>query len=220
MNSLNEKEHLACRRQKAYGASYRIAKYGVLNPLMSAELKSFMINVYCRSQLRYGIENCRLNKKDYISLQTVEARILKSSLRLSKFSATRILLNALKVEPIEWTIKKRKLNFFTELANNSLTRRILEHQLRNHKNLTAKNFIMELIDITRYYRSLDDINNMISKANMQIASINNEIKRSQRDITSLAVRNLLRRNNERNRELLRSILSYKIEKGKGKGRKD
>jgi hypothetical protein len=79
----------------------------------------------------YGIENTFMREKDYLSLDKLESKIIKTSLQLSKYHSSTLLKLALKIKPIETIITVRILKFMVELMNNELCRniRLISNQL-------------------------------------------------------------------------------------------
>ena len=129
-------------------AAYKLNKLGLNTNILTTELKSFLINVYCRSALQYGIENSFLNEGDYRELVTVESNIIKRALALTKYHSTTLIINALDTMPLVTTIKIRKLTFIKQLLMNRATRKIVQFQLEHRDTLANKSFIRELVKIT------------------------------------------------------------------------
>lgn len=108
---LDNQLHLKAKKAAAMAASYKLAKHGLLNKEMSADLKAFLIRTFCRSRMTYGLENVFLTKKDIGDLKVVEGKIIKRALMLSKFTSTSTIQQALKLGETDDLIKLQKLIF-------------------------------------------------------------------------------------------------------------
>ena len=109
------------RKFAALNASYGLSSLRLDSRAMPIDLKIKLITIYCRPALLYGVAGCKLTESDVNELQSVEARILKKSLGLSKFCKTQLLLSALRIRLMEDIIKERKLSFLLQLFDNELT---------------------------------------------------------------------------------------------------
>jgi hypothetical protein len=90
------------------------------------KMKGLLYNSIGRSKLTYGIENINLSPHSLKKLATFEGNILEKANGLSTRSKTTALCYAMGLSPLTAFIIKRKLTFFIQLSNNSLTRRILD----------------------------------------------------------------------------------------------
>ena len=147
--NFNCSQHIKHIKTVALAASYKLSSLGINTTIITAELKSFLINVYCRTALQYGIENSFLNEKDYKELTSMESKIIKRSLNLTKYHSTTLIINALDIKTFDYAIKIRKLSFMQQLLANEFTRRIVNKQLENPSKLANKSLIRELVKITK-----------------------------------------------------------------------
>ena len=89
---------------------------------------------------------CKLTESDVNELQSVEAKILKKSLGLSKYCKTQLLLSALRIKSMEDIIKERKLSFLLQLFDNELTSRVISSLIDNFHTLNKESFIVEMVN--------------------------------------------------------------------------
>ena len=134
------------RKFATFNASHELATLGLDSNSMPVDLKLKLITIYCRPALLYGVADCKLSEQDVNELQSIEARILKKSLGLSKYCKTQPLLDALKVRSIEDTIKERKTSFLLQLMNNELTLSIINAQIKNYNILDKNSFTHKMVN--------------------------------------------------------------------------
>jgi hypothetical protein len=215
-NNLNCNDHIKSRKATAIAAAYKLNALGINSNILNAELKSFLINVYCRSSLQYGIENSYLNESDYKEMTSIEARIIKRALGLSKYHSTTMIINALKTQPIVTMIKTRKLAFVKQLWLNPLTRRILNQQLDKLNELATKSFVRELIRIMNVnIHTLKDEH--ILKISQETAKkMKAEAETAKGTKEAVAIRYLLDHRTKQNDELVRKLTHWSDKPNKSK----
>jgi hypothetical protein len=201
-------EHVKKRKISAIAAAYRLNTLGLNTNILSTELKSFLLNVYCRSSMQYGVENTYLTEKAYNEYTTVEANIIKRALGLSKYHSTTMIMNALDQAPTAASIKIRKLSFTKQLCQNKITYRILGQQFDEVAKLATKSHIRELVRLTE--TNIHDLNikNITSVFNRKVKEIKNEIERAKGTKEAIAIRYLLSHRNKYNDDLLRKLTHW------------
>lgn len=211
-SNLNGDEHIKKRKVMAIAASYRLNTLGLNTNILSAELKSFLVGVYCRSSLQYGIENTYLTGRAYNELESVEARIIKRALGLSKYHSTSMIINALDLTPTVETIKIRKLSYTKQLLRNNLTRRLLGIQLEQRADLATKSYIRELVNLTGaniFSMNLQTIGGICYR---KIKEIKSAVERLKGSRDAIAIRYLLTHRNKENDDLLRKLTHWSTKK--------
>lgn len=192
----------------AMAAAYKLNALGLNTSIVTPEVKSFLLNVYCRSALQYGIENSYLNEGEYKEISSMEGRIIKRSLALTKYHSTSMLVNALDIEPLVSVIKTRKLAFVKQLMMNRVTRRILSVQLGNLKLLANKSFIRELVKILGVNIYTLNMDNIVKTCNARIRKFKEETNNLKSSDDAKAVRYLLEHRNSQNDALLRKLTHW------------
>ena len=140
-------------------------------------------------------------------LATLEGKIIKRALSLSKYSSTSAILDALNLGDTVDHLKTLKLSFFIRLLNNSLTRNILSNQLDNPKSLPAKSLLSETMDIlgVKHRRDLNlDMLKIMSKTKLDLMTL--QKKELHSNEKSVNIRYLLKNRSKQNEEILINIL--------------
>ena len=116
---------------------------------MTAELKKFLIEVYSKSTLTYGLENTFMYSKDYKDLDSLESRIMKNAIGLNKYHSTTLLNAALNITPISHKIKTLKLKFLIRLSKYPLTKAIIEELNANKSQIHHQSILKETSPIMK-----------------------------------------------------------------------
>ena len=201
-------EHIKQKKMAAMAAAYKLNSLGINSVVVSPEIKGFLINVYCRSALQYGIENSFLNEGEYKEIASMEGRIIKRALALTKYHSTSMIINSLDIEPLTETIKMRKASFVKQLMGNRVTRKILNMQLGNLKLLANKSLIREIVKITKTNIYDLHMGNIGKICQHYINKTKNEIATAKATKEAVAVRYLLEHRNMQNDELLRKLTHW------------
>jgi hypothetical protein len=120
-------DHVKTRKKLAIISSVGLNKYGYNNKLMNPMLKSSLYKCYSRSVLLYGMENVILRKNEIKQLQTIEAKMVKRSLKISYRTRNTKILHALNIEPIEIRDIYLKCKFFIRLVQNDYTKSLINN---------------------------------------------------------------------------------------------
>ncbi len=177
-DKLKSHDHINNRITKCRNSSFALNKLGFSTYKMKYGIKTFLYNTYCRATLKYGIENTHFNQTQLKLLQTQEGIILKRALMLSKYSSTTKLFKALEIEPITSIIKSHKLKFILRLAENQLTKRLLDNQCKDYDHLHKESLVKDVI--VNYLTEPGDITNsdqLINKIKDELSEIkSNELE--------------------------------------------
>ena len=207
--SLDSKEHIRTRKLAATVASYQLKKIGFHSDDMSPELKVMLRNTYCRSKMNYAIENTFLNAKDYGDMNTIECKILKSSLGLNRNHSNTLLNNALQITPLERQIKTRKLKFTLELLKNQVTTLVIEDYIRNTKRIPKKSLISEVLTICEIKEQIMDTTRLKTALHSKIKELELETHVEITSETALTLGYLFKqRCYNRNKEMLSRLLHW------------
>jgi hypothetical protein len=206
--NLNNSEHLKQRKMIAIAAAYKLNSLGLNSNIVSAELKSFLLNVYCSTSLQYGIENSYMSETEYKEIESIEGRIIKRALGLTKYHSTSMIMNALDSNPAVSSIKIRKLSFQKQLTDNPITYKILAYQLNHAASLATKSFVRELVKITRVNIHDFNIRSINKICKNKIKNLKAEREREKSSKEAVAIRYLLDHRSEKNDDLLRRLTHW------------
>ena len=206
--NLNNSEHLKQRKITTMTAAHKLNMLGLNTNVLTAELKSFLVNVYCRSALQYGIENSYLNEGDYREIVSLEARVIKRALALTKYHSTTLIINALDTVPLVTTIKMRKLNFVKQLVMNRLTNEIIQYQLGHKEKLATKSFLREIVRITGKNIYTLNAENIVKTCRVEVNKLKRVTEQEKSSKESKAIRYLLDHRSSGNDELLRTLTHW------------
>jgi hypothetical protein len=186
--TLSNKEHIKNRKLAMIVSTDRLKKIGLNSHKMTLELKKFLIDVYGKSTLLYGIENTYLFNKDYNELNSLESRIMKNAVGLNKYHSTTLLNDALDIRPIAETVKTSKLKFIARLTKNQTTAEVLESLGRNKSQVSKQSIVYE-------------INNLLDKNNSNWVEAEELRKCCENKITELEEKT----NENQNSDIARSV---------------
>lgn len=155
----------------------------------------------------YGLENLSLTKKDISDLKILEGKIIKRALSLTKYASTTAIQQALGLGETDNLIATQKLKFFTRLINNSVTRNILESQLKEIKQIPAKSLLNEVLNILNIRdRERTILEAIRISANIKIDLLELRKKEEENSTRSSNIRYLLKNRTKENEELLLKIV--------------
>jgi hypothetical protein len=121
-----------------------------------------------------------------------------------------MLNNALRIDPLEDTIKIRKLNFMLKLLKHQTTREIIKFQLENQQRIHPKSLTAEI----KKQIKLANVNKGELRSEFQkeietkISNIEENISRNQETKTAIAIRYLLENNTRNNQELAKKLMRW------------
>ena len=204
-DSLGTKEHMKNRKLALIIAAHRLKNIGFNTSGMNIELKKFLNEVYCSAALKYGIENTYLNQKDYYEITSLEGKIIKSAFNLNKYHSTSLLISAIEAQPLEITMKIRKLNFIKQLLYHPICYKIIKAQLEQMERTSIKSLVHE---VRRILNKAIDISNIERAVNSKIAELEEETLRMNNRPESRSIRYLLENNSPSNQELAKNLLHW------------
>ena len=102
--------HVAQRVKAANGSYFKLQAAGMHGGGLSPDAIRHMYTLAIQPNLTYGTHAIHLKKTDLQLLEKAHARIIKTSLGLSKFSKTNPLLTALNIQRLESVVKVQTLN--------------------------------------------------------------------------------------------------------------
>jgi hypothetical protein len=124
-------------------------KAHALNPMMIA----FIYKQFCQSIIKYGLELIEISK-NLINMCNVRQNILiKTAIGLSKFTKTKPLFSALKVESMEQLYHKHKIFFYKQICKNGTTFELFKYLKRyynNNSNNIKNTYIKQLNDVNDF----------------------------------------------------------------------
>jgi hypothetical protein len=207
-SNLQNKEHLKSRKQALLAAASKLRKLGFNSPSMSMEVKAFLFETYCRTASMYGLVNAPLAHKDINDLAILENKIIKVAFGLTKYHSTTMLLNAIKIKPLEDELKIRKLQHVNQLLKYEPTARILEHQLENRKTLPNKSLLRYVLGSVNNPDSITNTDMLITATQDKIAEIEEAYRKAESTENADAVNYLLTNNTPRNHDVVKKMLSW------------
>lgn len=127
---LTSRIHLKSRKSLVYATIKNLNKTDGLSDHKQANVKLQLFNSFIRPKMLYGLENMYLNSKQQEALRTIDANIIKTILNLPNRIETTRFLNALGIIDIKDQININKMNFFSRICANELTRKLVEEVLK------------------------------------------------------------------------------------------
>ena len=206
--NLSGKEHLKARKLAATVTSYQLKKIGFETEHMSPDMKVLLRDTYCRSKMKYALENTHLSEKEYAELNSVESRTLKTAFGLSRYHSNTLLNNALGITPISEITKIRKLNFAIELLNYSITREIVVNYLSNIKKIPHKSLVKEVLRLIGYKEESIEIEQFKSLIHKKVAELEKISKLDKEGDTAKAIKFLLYRKTQASKNIIKRLLHW------------
>ena len=206
-SNLQSREHTKSRKQAILAAAAKLRKLGFNSKEMSLDVKTFLFNTYCRTAAQYGLACGYNTQNDIRELTILDNKILKVAFGLTKYHSTSMLLNAVKVKPLDKLIRIRKLQMIAQLLKYDLTARIIEHQLLDQNQIPSKSYIREIID-SHTDPQVMNIDTLITIANDKIVQIEQNIRNEQNNERAIAVNYLIRHDSPKNHQIVRKMLSW------------
>ena len=195
-DTLNVELHLKPRKDKYLKATYGLGNVGISNDNINAMLKGFLMKTYCTPVLLYGIEVMPITLTQLNSLKSTITLSIKRLLKIEKLASTTKLLYALKIEPTDRQIMRRKLNTIYQLYINPVTQKIMNemgkiinNSIINNKNIPNKSIVLDTINILE--QKSYEPNNMLTKCKEVTTWIQTENKLMERDDEIIEIRRLI-----------------------------
>ena len=206
--NLSGKEHLKARKLAATVASYQLKKVGIDNENMSVDLKILLRDTYCRSKLKYALENTHLSEKEYSELNSAESKTLKAWLGLNRYHSNTMLNNAIGITPLSQHIKTRKLKFILELLEYGVTRNIIEDYTQDIKKIPHKSLVKEALRLLAWNEPTIDTETFKSLIHKKIAEYERETAREKETDSSKAIKYLLDKNSCAAKNIVKRLLYW------------
>jgi hypothetical protein len=160
-NDLSSKVHVENKKDKFRRSLYGLKGMGINDSKLYTTVKGYLIKTYALPVLSYGLECTQLAYTQIKNITTYMSTITKKVLQVNPRSHTTELMYALKIEPMDRLIVRRKLGFALALLNNEVTSKIVNN-MSNHlksnncsKSLT-KEYFMIIQDETYNYETMAD----------------------------------------------------------------
>ncbi len=93
-------DHVDHRANKCRQSFYSLSPVGILYPGASVNVQSYLYKHICQPSLTYGLECINISDKDLQNLNTVQGKLIKQSLGLSKHSHNTQLLEAMSIKSV------------------------------------------------------------------------------------------------------------------------
>ena len=122
----NNASHVTNRLTKCRQSFYGLGSAGVLYPGATPDVQAFLYKCICQPTLTYGLECMSSTAIQMRRLESVQGRLIKQSLGLSKLSHNTALLKALNIEKIEGIVNRNVLSLYKV---ESTARRLMQHLL-------------------------------------------------------------------------------------------
>jgi len=119
INNNSSAAHTKSRINACTRSFYALGSSGISHSSMDYQVKSTLWNTIIRPTLTYACAATPINNLDIKTLESCQAKLVKQSLRVSKFCHSTNLLAAMKVTNIEMTVKMQTLGL---LKSNVLTK--------------------------------------------------------------------------------------------------
>ena len=165
-NDLSSKVHVENRKDKFRRSLYGLKGMGINDSKLYTTVKGYLIKTYALPVLSYGLECTQLSYTQIKSITTYMSTITKKVLQVNPRSHTTELMYALKIEPLDRFIIRRKIGFALALLNNEVTSKILNN-MSNHlkslncnKSLTKEYFMLIQDESYNYDMMADKLNKL------------------------------------------------------------
>ena len=149
-----------------------------------------------------------MTQTSYKDLESVEAKIIKRALGLSKYQSTSMIINALDIAPTIAIVKIRKLEFVKQLQRNTLTNKILNEQLKKKTLLAAKSYIKEIMHLSNVNIYAFSSTTIATICKNEIKKLRSIIEKNKSTREAIAIRYLLEHRDKYNDELLKKLTHW------------
>jgi hypothetical protein len=147
------------RKIAAYAVLKDLKDLGFEDLLTNSKMKGTLLQAYVRPRLTYGLEAYELTKQDMEDLITTESKIIKRALGVPNKSYKNEIYEALGIVTLEHAIKKRRLSFLKQLAENDLTIQLLKNEDSSMQDVILQ---LGLVDIQKD-QNIDAFKSKISR---------------------------------------------------------
>lgn len=125
--------HVENRINKCRQSFYGLSPAGMLYPGASADVQAYLFKHICQPTLLYGLDCMKLSRNDFVKLESVQGKLIKQSLGLSKRSHNTQLLAALNIHKVEDIVINNTLSLFHRICQSpSPTRTLVLHDLSQY----------------------------------------------------------------------------------------
>jgi len=100
------KDHVYNRSEKCKRAFYSLRDVGMAYPGCTPNVKAYLWRTICQPVILYGFDSVNISRNSLHDLESVQSKLIKQSLGLSKRSRSSYLLQALNVTSVEERIKQ------------------------------------------------------------------------------------------------------------------
>ena len=126
----NNASHVTNRLTKCRQSFYGLGSAGMLYPGATPDVQAYLYKCICQPTLTYGLECMTSTAIQMRRLESVQSRIIKQSLGLSKLSHNTALRKALNIEKIEDIVNRNVLSLYNRIFKvESPARRLMQHLL-------------------------------------------------------------------------------------------
>ncbi len=196
-----EKRTKACRP-----GFYGLQNAGLCDKGVKPETASRMWKVALQPVLLYGCQAVNLTKTSILNMDKLQAKLVKSSLGLSKYMRTTPLLGAMGIAKVSTMIETQSINLLKSImSNNSGARNFYLHMLEYQSQRQYNSFITKIHgicnsnNISMVKFMCDDTYASNVKTNMKMVPINDGLTDS--------VKMFLKNYSKKDKEMLKLLLS-------------
>ncbi|KAK2143759.1 hypothetical protein NP493_4432g00002 [Ridgeia piscesae] len=126
----NNASHVTNRLTKCRQSFYGLGSASILYPGVTPDVQAYLYKCICQPTLTYGLECMSSTAIQMRRLESVQGRLIKQSLGLSKLSHNTALLKALNIEKIEDIVNRNVLSLYNRTFKaESPARRLMQHLL-------------------------------------------------------------------------------------------
>ncbi|CAF1013458.1 unnamed protein product [Brachionus calyciflorus] len=137
--------HIDKRKRLVQQAVNKLKVIGLLTPYLHPIMKGQLYKTYIRSTLLYGLETFYLKSSDIIYIKRFEGNTVKRLMDIPTRCKSNNLFLALKIEPTRIKLQTIKIDFYTRLNENQLTKELLT----NLEKVNVKDdLVSEIYEIT------------------------------------------------------------------------
>ena len=129
----NNASHVTNRLKKCRPSFYVFGNAYMLYPGATPDVQAYLYKCICQPMLTYGLECMSSTATQMRRFESVQGRLIKQNLGLSKLSHNTALLKALNAEKIKNIVNRNVLSLYNRIFKvESPARRLMQHFLSHY----------------------------------------------------------------------------------------
>ena len=119
-------KHVMNRKRKAFSALSLLRSVGLISNNMSLATKAYLLKVYIRPIVNYGLDIFNLNSCEFDQIKSAETMVLKQIIGVNKQIKNTTILSALNKDQSSHKLIKNRITLYKRLLDNEFTCQLLE----------------------------------------------------------------------------------------------